>query len=661
MQQGLIATPAASTFTAISLEASCSGTGTATNNACSSAMTVSAGDLIIVHCYTNNGSFDPSNIVASDGVNGYYRALVGRAHPANSDDWSATFYLENSASGPITPQCSNWEANGMGIIARAYKNTRTSQALDGGSAINLINVSSSTSTTPNAGTAGAPTNSNEVVDCSLVITSTTTVTGGSGYSPGGTLTGAVSTLGAYTQYQVNPSTANCNFSLAAAKSYTDYQVAGLNASNPAGYVGVTGFYGAPAGTQTNGASATVAILNNNSTGTLNTLNGASANTWWSLLAGSAVTFDTSVHPLGSLKLLANGIGHTIGDAGASIKVPSANTTTAYQYNQEGLVSNGNDEWMFSFFRVNGATGNGNFCDNWNMNDTLTGGNETLQVYFDTSPGIHFQIERSQGNTPTVTGLNPSPALNQNQDYAVLWKVPGVNSLIEDVYILYEATPGTLPWIVHDHFTAARTGNHVITTTASASSGASSITVASATGIVTGQAVFSATTSVDTGQIPLGAYVGSSYTPGSTTVPLVNAAGSSITTTASMSTTPVEFAGNTAYQTCSVTAGSTTLTCGSGTGIVGGASNTGQFVGMAGVAAGTWVASGSGTTWTLSQKAVTTQTSVPAQFWNPDGSTLGFHFGKYSSCTFPADFWFSGIIFDPYGTLLPQIANGNLPL
>ena len=49
------------------------------------------------------------------------------------------FVFQNSAGGSITPKCSNWEVNGMVIIALAFKGTRTTQVLDGASAINLFN------------------------------------------------------------------------------------------------------------------------------------------------------------------------------------------------------------------------------------------------------------------------------------------------------------------------------------------------------------------------------------------------------------------------------------------------------------------------------------------------------------------------------------------
>jgi hypothetical protein len=70
------------------------------------------------------------------------------------------------------------------------------------------------------------------------------------------------------------------------------------------------------------------------------------------------------------------------------------------------------------------------------------------------------------------------------------------------------------------------------TTATATSGASSITVASATGISAGMYIIGE-------GIPTPAFVGPLYTTG-TSIPLVNAAGTSITTTATLSSTSVNF-------------------------------------------------------------------------------------------------------------------------
>jgi len=78
-----------------------------------------------------------------------------------------------------------------------------------------------------------------------------------------------------------------------------------------------------------------------------------------------------------------------------------------------------------------------------------------------------------------------------------------------------------------------TNTATATTTATAGSGVSTITVASATGIVAGQLVTAA-------GIPNGTFVGSGYVALSTSVPLVNAYGVSVNTSGSLSTTAINF-------------------------------------------------------------------------------------------------------------------------
>ena len=381
MMQAIVNSPTpASGFTAITLDASCTATASSSAAVTCSSMSVTAGDTIVVGCFTNNGSFDPSNIIASDPINGYYDGVQGNIHPAGGDDRVAVFVKENSNAGTITPQCWNWEGNGYGISGYAFKSTRLSQVLDGASAINLFQ--SATGTNPTAGSAGSPTNSNEAVVCMLQLASSTATTAGSGYSPAGTLTGVINTLAQYSQYQINPGSVNCNFGTGVSKAYTNTQIALLNASHSAGYKGLTGFYGAPAAAQTNGATATVAILNGAS-GSLSPLAANPASTGGrSLLAGSATTFDTSVAEScsGTLKLLVQGVPHTLGDAATSIKIPSGNTTTAYSWGQEGFQPNGTGVWLGSFMRMGSGATNGNFCDNWNLDANLAGGNFTTQVY-----------------------------------------------------------------------------------------------------------------------------------------------------------------------------------------------------------------------------------------------------------------------------------------
>lgn len=656
MQQIFMAGLASSGVIPIALDGSAC-TGTASSNAvvaCSSPLTVTAGDTILSFCFANGDSGDPANIIGNDTVNGYYDAVRGAVHPNSGTVWVSSFVYLNSASGSITPQCTGWELNGWGIYAQAIKGTRTALALDSGG-VNLSHSATTAATNPTAGTAASPTNANEMVLCQMVRPTASATSAGTGYLPTGTLTAVANTVAQYFQYQIQTTAtaANCPYTSGSAK-YIDVQYALLNASSSSGYRALTGVYGAPAAAQTNGATATIVILNTNA-GSLSPLNG---NPGWFQQSGAATTFDTSVHPLGSYPLLVNGVPHIIGDAATSIKVPSANTTTAYGWAPEGFIDEGRGMWVGQFVRLGTNQGLSQICDNMNLDGTLVEGQETTQIGTNSSGVIFFQIEINSGGTPGGANLFPSTPLNLNQDYYIISHVAGVNDANDDIYVLAEATPGTLPWVVIDHITWPRAGPIQATATGTASSGATSVTVASSTAQpVVGQTIWSGTGGVGTSQITPGTLV----TSVSGTCSSSCTVGISAVTTASMSTTPLIFTGATARTTASTTAGSTTLTVTSGTGLASGDRGAGSVVGMVGVQAGTWLAAGSGTSWTLSQPATLTETSATADFWPTAGTTYDIHFGKYSSCSSTADYWFSGLVMDPYGTYLPLVASGALPI
>lgn len=639
--------------TPIALDVSCTGTGSTSSSPCSAPMTVAAGDDVTVECGTNNNSFDPSNIVVSDQLNGFYKNIWGNTHPTNADDWVTTAVLFNSAGGSVLPSCLNFEPNGFVIAAQAWKHTATSFGLDGGAVNQFKSATTAAANPTSSASTAAPTNANELVLCQLVRATAATTSAGTGWTPTGTLTGVTNTLAQYFQYmiQTTATAENCPFTSASAK-YTDGQFALLNASNPAGYDALTGVFGPPAAAQTNGATVTAAILNGVS-GSLSTISGSNGSNW-TASGGAAMTFDTSVHPLGTYKLLVNGTAHTIGDAVTSVHIAASSTAAGPEWAPNpGSGNPGTGVWYGSFVRVGTNATSGENCDVFNLDGTLVEGNFTTQFYYDGTHGLNFQFEVNQGNSVTATGLFPSPALNLGQDYYVATHVAGINEPNDELFILGEATPGTLPWVVVDHFTFPKTGPIQATPTGTGTSGASTFTVSSATGIVVGQSAWSASGNTDSGQIPLGATV-TSIT--GTTVSI-----SPATLTANMSSTPLIFGGPLAHTTASTTAGSTTLTVTSGTGIVAGDQGTGQLVAMAGVTTGTWVASGSGTSWVLSQPAAATESTVIANFWPWQTAGYEFHFGKYSSCTSTADYWFSGMIIDPYGLVLPGIANGTNPL
>src|SRR5271157_5718674 len=160
--------------TPITLDASCTGTGSNYTVSCSSAMTVTAGDTIYCSGSSTGDSFDPSGLEFVDNVNGYYDTLEQIVHPGSSYVEVITAVFQNSAGGSITPYIQNWESDGLNLRCYAFKNTRTTLVVDGGG-VNL--TKSATGTNPTAGTAAAPTNANEVVVGTMVRPSTATVTG----------------------------------------------------------------------------------------------------------------------------------------------------------------------------------------------------------------------------------------------------------------------------------------------------------------------------------------------------------------------------------------------------------------------------------------------------------------------------------------------------
>ncbi len=276
---------------AITLDASCTGgtTSGAQVQACSSAMTVPAGDDIT--CEGFGEDYDPVSLFFNDPINGIYDNIHGALQPSNSKTWVATATYCNSAGGSITPQVNDWEEAGIGIglACQAWGHTRTTKCLDGGG-INLF--TSTTAANPTAGTAASPTNANEAVLCQLTLPSAQTTSAGSGFSPTGTLTADSDSLAQYFEYQIQTAAtaANCPFTSVSAK-YTDSQFALLNTASPAGYRSLTGFYGAPAIAKTNGASVTAADLSGATT-TLTPLKVQDSPQW--TLTGTAATYDTTM-------------------------------------------------------------------------------------------------------------------------------------------------------------------------------------------------------------------------------------------------------------------------------------------------------------------------------------------------------------------------------
>lgn len=585
--------PSPSGSTPITLDASCTGSASASDHAaCSSAMTVTAGDTITCEGYKNN-NFDPGNLYFNDPINGYYASVTGNVHPTSANIWVGTAVFESSVSGSITPQVWNWESAGMGIACQAWKGTPASFTLDGG-AVNLFR--SATAANPTSGTAASPTNANEVIVCQLVRATAATTSNSGAWLPSGTLTGVTETIAQYFQYmiQTTATSENCPYTSASA-AFTDTQVALINASSTGGYKGLTGVFGAPANAQTNGATASLTILNTSTgttAGSLYTLSPATASAMWALQSGSATTFQTNagvgatIAPLGSLKLLVNGQSHTLGDAATAVRIPAANCTTGYNASTEGLQDTGQGGWYGVFVYVEGSLTNSQGSDIMNIFGSMTDGTLAVQWNttgttsgacssspFNTAPCLDIEV----ANTSTTgAALNPT-GLTHDQGFFIIIHAAGINNPNHELYVLAEATPGTLPWVVVGHSTKAVTG-----------------------------------------------------TPAATTLG-------------------------------TVTAGSTALTVTSGTGLTAGSADVANGIAMAGVPPGTYLASGSGTSWVMSQPATTNEVAVTASFWAAAGGPFGATFGKYSSCSLNNNVDFSGFIYDPYGVILPLIAAGTISL
>src|SRR5208337_4409809 len=350
MLEAIVGASAAAGVTAITVEASCTGTTSgAITQPCSSAMTVTAGDTI--YCSGSGNNFDIVTMYFSDQVNGTYDTIEQLAHPNATTAAVITAVFPNSAGGSITPQLNNWESITLNFGCYAIKTARTSLVVDGGS-VNQTKSQGTAAANPTSGTAAAPTNANEIVLCGMVRDNTSATSDSSPWVPGGTITAIGSSYPVYTQYsiQTTAATANCPYT-SGSRKYTDDQHAILNASNPAGYRAFTGVYGVPAVAETNGATATLAILNG-ATVTLTTL--PNDGTGWILNQGSAQTYTTAIAPTGTGSILLQGVPHTFGDAGTSVTFSVATGLTEYAWGGTG-PANGKPMYYSAFVRV-GSSG-----------------------------------------------------------------------------------------------------------------------------------------------------------------------------------------------------------------------------------------------------------------------------------------------------------------
>jgi hypothetical protein len=481
-----VGSTAAGGFVAISVEATCSGTGTAQSVPCSSAMTVSAGDVI--ECSGSTVGFDPMMLYFHDIVNGPYDNIVAQIHPNAANTWTATAVFQNSAAGSITPQIDNWEGNSaLNLKCRALKGVRTSLALDGG-AVNQTKSQSTTATNPTSGTAAAPTNNNEIVVGAMVRSATATVSDASPWTPGGTITAVGSSYPIYDHYSIQTTAATANSPMTAATAkYTDSQFAILHSANPAGYRSLTGFL-TPAIAKVNGASVTAADLSGATT-TLSSMNFDGSPAW--TLTGTAATYSTAVAPTGTGAIMVQGVPHTFGDAGTSINFGSL-TATFYTAFLKGYLR-GHSVYGSYFIRVgsSGAAFN-TFCDVARIYGGIPDYMVNMQVQYDATNGVSFLLEPSQ----TSTWNQRIGGFALDTDYWVQQKLPSVN---EQYYQAKVYTKSGSVWSLSSTLSmdelcgvVGNCNNSGFTPTASttgtASSGSTALTVASGTGIVLGQEV-----------------------------------------------------------------------------------------------------------------------------------------------------------------------------
>jgi hypothetical protein len=634
---------AAAAAAAISIDASCTGNDAGSGpiaQGCSAPMTVTAGDSIECECSTTSSS--PMAAFITDNVNNVtYDNIEQLAHPNSTHAGTLTAVLPNSLGGSITPQCVNWENANINISCRALLNTRVTKVVDGGAVNQIAGV---TGANPTSGTAAAPTNNNEIVIGQLVLPAPQTVTNVAGWLPTGTLTsvGASSRYPFYdhTQIQTTATAVNSPFTTASV-SYLDTQFAILNFTNPAGFRGFTGLFGVPAISKGNGVTVTAGDLN----GATTTLTTVPANaTGWSLNSGTGGTYNTAINPTGTGSILLQGTTHTFGDAGTSITLAAGDTTTNWVWGGQGANS-GSPQWLSFFFRI-GSTGiaNGQLCDVAQMVNGATELSILLQAQYSSTNHIHFIYEPSEGGNGSDMATN----LSTDTDYWLQMHQAGVNDRNHQFLVYNFSSPlWTLAQTFNYDILCTPSGSPVncstpaaiATTTGTASSGSTALTVASGTGIVVGQVVLGA-------GIPDPSQGGAAWT----TVTVV--AGTAVTlsqnTTGALSGTTVNFY-NPPHQIRTVTNGSASSNSTALT-IVAPTYSTitvGDPVGGLGIQNGTVVAAVAGTAVTLSlptTSAISAGTGLT--FWQvPNG--MGFNFGKFSSCSLSAAVTLSAWTYDPF--------------
>jgi hypothetical protein len=627
--------------TPITLDASCTGHGTTQTVSCSAAMTVTAGDTITCEGFVT--TFSTEDAYITDPINGVYDTVYGNINGANANNWVISASFANSASGSITPNMNATNGGASeGLACQAWKGTPTSDVVDG-----LATISQATSAAnPTAGTAVAPANASEVIICALDRSSAATTTAGTGFTPSGTLTAVTQSFSHYFQYmiQTTATAENCPFT-SASVNYVDTQFAVENASNPAGYRPITGMFGFSASSQTNGATITTTILNTQNSGSAWSTHGNTTAAPWTNL-GTGPTWDTSVNPTGTGRIIAQGFPHTFGDAGGSIFFSGTlGSGGASDFSFSDRSGNqGQSAWLSYFFRA-GSSGvtNTTVCDMTQLGSGATTGTLTEQAHYDTTNHLQVYMEDANSGTgPLLTGLS------LDTDYWLQAHLASVNERYHQI-IVYSKSGSTWSQVGSTNYdvlcsstsqTFCATPTFSGSGTGTATSGSTSLTITSATGTpAVGNVVYPTT-----GIAYLTAVEAISGTCSSTcTITLSQNTTAIVSGTVNFVAKPTTLV---AATNGTASAGSTALTIvvpSSGTPAIG--DPIGSTDGS--IEPGTYITAVSGTAVTMSQGAHSA-VATGVTFWSP-ASAQTVTIGKWSSCSFTNPIWYSGLVWDPYGS------------
>jgi len=641
----------------ITLDASCSGSGSTNYLSCSSAMTVTAGDTIVCNVYGQSGGNNETG-TAMDSVNGFYKNVFASAHPNSTLSWTGPAVKFNSAGGSITPQIyysavPNAQAN---LICYALKGTAMSQGLDGGA---VEQTQTATSTNPTSGTAAAPTNNNEMVVAFMSRNSATAPSsGGTCWLPSGTLT-LVGTSQARQAAEYCPQTTataeNGPFTAAGSVAYFDSQLALLQSGSPTGYDSVTGIF-VPFGAPGSAPSGTMsAALLGAAGSTLSNVHFNAASPYWTL-NGTAPTYDSSVNPTGHGQIMVQQVAHTWGDAGVSMLTSGAAGSSFFSV-QDDWSTTAAPMWGSFFYRMasSGKT-NSVACDVF----SLAGGGIDGQIIAQVDVAATGSTFTMKMETVENAGspASASPTLNMDTDYKITEHIAGANERYHQL-LFYGcgaancngAAPGawTLLATTNLDHTCTNGANAtctlptpVVSPTGTASSGSTSVTLSSGTSTANGQLVLDPTNNC----IPWPTLVEAGGTTTSITL--------SQNTTCAISGTTLNFytvpANLSVATNCTVSLGSTSMSCvAPGVGTI----TVGYAVGATGIIQGTVVTAVSGSgpiTVTLSSPANAAITNGGVAFWNLTATGV-LEFGKNAggSCGVTSSQWFSGVMWDRFGT------------